>query len=172
MAARKRGTRKTQSAPAKRRRAATTRRPAGKATRRGSDNPLGELRRQAQTVIKRLQRVGWQRINAIERQIEALNRQRQALVNELGAVVRGVGGKMAGVGRAAAGGRAGGGRRARVDWPAVFAKLPRGSFKASDVRKIVPGVAAGTLSQRLTAWVKEKKLRRSGSRRGTRYTRA
>ena len=48
----------------------------------------------------------------------------------------------------------------------------KGSFKANDVRKLVPGVAAGTLSQRLTGWVKEKKLKRTGSRRGTRYTRA
>jgi len=54
---------------------------------------------------------------------------------------------------------------------AVFARLPKGSFKAHDVRKLVPGgVAPGTLSQRLTGWVKEKKLKRTGSRRGTRYT--
>jgi hypothetical protein len=54
----------------------------------------------------------------------------------------------------------------------VFAKLPKTSFKASDVRAIVPGVAPGTLSQRLTGWVKEKKLKRTGTRRGTRYVRA
>jgi hypothetical protein len=54
----------------------------------------------------------------------------------------------------------------------VFAKLPKTSFKASDVRAIAPGVAAGTLSQRLTGWVKEKKLKRTGTRRGTRYVRA
>ena len=41
-----------------------------------------------------------------------------------------------------------------------------------DVRKLVPGgVAAGTLSQRLTVWVKAKKLKRSGSRGGTTYSR-
>ena len=59
-----------------------------------------------------------------------------------------------------------------MDWDAVFAKLPKTSFKASDVRAMVPGVAAGTLSQRLTGWVNEKKLKRTGTRRGTRYVRA
>lgn len=54
----------------------------------------------------------------------------------------------------------------------MFSRLPKGSFSAGDVRKIVSGVAAGTLSQRLTGWVKEKKLKRTGSRRGTRYTKA
>ena len=76
-------------------------------------------------------------------------------------------------GRASASTRGGRrGRRSRVDWSKVFSQLPRGSFKASDVRKIIPGVAPGTLSQRLTGWVHEKKLKRTGSRRGTRYTRA
>jgi hypothetical protein len=112
--------------------------------------------------------VGWQRIGAIEKQIDKLNRQRQALVDELSAVVRGVTGSGRGGGKGA--GRRGG-RRARVDWTKIYAKLPKGSFQASDVRRLVAGVAPGTLSQRLTAWVKEKKLRRTGSRRGTRYTR-
>jgi len=157
---------KKRRAPARARRGASRKRP-GRApkARGGLDGPLGDLRRQAQAVIQRLQRVGWQRIGAIEKQIEALNRQRQALMDELSAVVRGVGG----AGRGAKGARRG--RRARVDWNEVYGNLPRGSFKASDVRKIVPSVAAGTLSQRLTAWVKARKLRRSGSRRGTRYTR-
>ena len=52
------------------------------------------------------------------------------------------------------------------------AKLPKTSFKASDVRVLAPGIAAGTLSQRLTGWVNEKKLKRTGTRRGTRYIRA
>jgi hypothetical protein len=162
-------------AKARRRKAASTRRKrargraVGARIGRGVDSALGDLRRQAQTVIKRLHRVGWQRIGAIEKQIDKLNRQRQALVDELGAVVRGVTGS--GRGAAKGAGRRGG-RRARVDWTKVYAKLPKGSFQASDVRRLVAGVAPGTLSQRLTAWVKEKKLRRTGSRRGTRYTRA
>jgi hypothetical protein len=59
-----------------------------------------------------------------------------------------------------------------VDWNSVFARLPKGPFSAGDVRKLVSGVAAGTFSQRLTGWVQEKKLKRTGSRRGTRYTKA
>jgi len=106
-----------------------------------------------------------QQVRGLERQIEKLNAQRQALLSELGVVL---GGKPAGRrGRPATARR---GRR-RVDWNAVFTKLPKTSFRASDVKTIVPGVAAGTLSQRLTRWVKEKKLRRTGTRRGTRYTR-
>jgi hypothetical protein len=55
----------------------------------------------------------------------------------------------------------------------VFSRLPKGSpFKANDVRKLAPAVAAGTISQRLTGWVKQKKLKRTGSRRGTKYTKA
>jgi len=118
--------------------------------------------------MKRLQRAGKRQLTAIERQIEKLNRQRQALLHEIGL---GVGGGSA-RGRAAGAGGGRRGRRARVDWNGVFARLPKGSFKANDVRKIVPGVAAGTLSQRLTGWVKERKLKRTGSRRGTRYTKA
>ena len=89
-------------------------------------------------------------------------------MHEIGAVVGGGSGR----GRTAGAGRGRRGRRARVNWDGVFARLPKGSFKASDVRKLVPGVAAGTLSQRLTGWVKERKLKRTGSRRGTRYTKA
>ncbi len=159
--------------PTKRKTKATSRKP--RVGAKDDGNPLAELRRQAQTVIKQLQQVGWQRINAIERQIEGLNRQRQSLVNELSSVVRGVSGVArggsAGARRTAAGTRRRGGSRTRVDWDKVYTKLPRGSFQAGDVRRLVPGVAGGTLSQRLTAWVKAKKLRRTGSRRGTRYTR-
>jgi hypothetical protein len=118
--------------------------------------------------MKRLQRAGKRQLTSIERQMEKLNKQRQALLHEIGAVVGGVSGR----GRPAGAGRGRRGRRARVNWDGVFARLPKGSFKANDVRKLVPGVAAGTLSQRLTGWVKERKLKRTGSRRGTRYTKA
>jgi len=115
----------------------------------------------------RLRRAGMQQIRVIERQIEKLNLQRQDLLSELG---------LSGAGRTSGGrrGRGGGVRagRSRVDWDQVFAKLPKTSFKASDVRAIVPHVAPGTLSQRLTGWVQEKKLKRTGTRRGTRYTRS
>ncbi len=116
----------------------------------------------------RLRRAGMQQVRAIERQIDKLNQQRQELLSELGmAISGGARGARRGAGR-----RAGGGGRSRVDWNQVFAKLPKTSFKASDVRALVPGVAAGTLSQRLTGWVNEKKLKRTGTRRGTRYVRA
>jgi len=118
-------------------------------------------------MMKRLQRAGQRQLVVIERQIGKLNKQRQALLDEITSAM----GEATGRGR---GGRGAGrrGRRARVDWASVFARLPKGSFKANDVRKLVPGVAAGTLSQRLTGWVKEKNLKRTGSRRGTRYTKA
>lgn len=114
----------------------------------------------------RLRKAGMQQVRAIERQIDRLNQQRQALLAEIGEAVG------AGSSRRGAGRRPAGGSRKRVDWDHVFAKLPKTSFKASDVRAIVPGVAAGTLSQRLTGWVNEKKLKRTGTRRGTRYVRA
>jgi hypothetical protein len=133
-------------------------------TSRRSGGTLNELRKQAQVAFKQLQRAGRRQISAIERQIHKLNRQRQTLLEELASAIAGGRGR----GRAAAGRRRGG--RSRTDWDGVFSKLPKGPFRASDVRAFVPGVAAGTLSQRLTAWVKEKKLRRTGSRRGTRYT--
>jgi hypothetical protein len=129
---------------------------------------LAELRKQAQSVMKRLQRAGKRQLTAIESQITKLNKQRHALLAEIGAAVGGGSTRGRGGASPARGRR---GRRARVDWNRVFARLPKGSFKANDVRKIVPSVAAGTLSQRLTGWVKEKKLKRTGSRRGTRYTR-
>lgn len=107
-----------------------------------------------------------QQVRAIERQIDRLNQQRQALLAEIGEAVGAKGGRP-GPSR-----RGGGAGRNRVDWNEVFTKLPKTSFKASDVRALVPGVAAGTLSQRLTGWVNEKKLKRTGTRRGTRYVRA
>ena len=141
------------------------------ARRRRSSRSVGglaALRKQAQSVMRRLERAGKRQLTAIENQIRKLNKQRQVLLDEISSAVggssRGRGGAEAGRGRR--------GRRARVDWNGVFAHLPKGSFKANDVRKLVPGVAAGTLSQRLTGWVKEKKLKRTGSRRGTRYTKA
>ncbi len=140
--------------------------PKGKRATRSAGG-LAQLRKQAQSMMKRLQRAGQRQLIVIERQIGKLNKQRQTLLDEISGAV----GEAAGRGR---GGRRVGrrGRRARVDWGGVFARLPKGSFKANDVRKLVPGVAAGTLSQRLTGWVKEKKLKRTGSRRGTRYTKA
>jgi hypothetical protein len=133
---------------------------------------LAELRKQAQTVMKRLQRAGRAQLSALESQIAGLNRQRQKLLDEIGSALGGTrgGGRRGRPPGAARGGRRG--RRSRVDWDSVFSRLPKGSFRASDVRKIVPGVAAGTLSQRLTGWVNDKKLKRTGSRRGTRYTKA
>jgi hypothetical protein len=138
-----------------------------KRTRRSrsrTSGTLAVLRRRAEAMMGRLRRAGMQQIRALERQIERLNHQREALLAELGIALGG--GVRRGRGR-----RAGGGR-SRINWDQVFAKLPRTSFKASDVRAIVPGVAAGTLSQRLTGWVNEKKLKRTGTRRGTRYVRA
>jgi hypothetical protein len=134
-----------------------------------STSGLMELRKQAQSVMRRLQRAGRRQVVAIEKQINRLNKQRQQLLEEISSVLGGGGN---GRTRSAAQGRGRRGRRPRVDWDSVFTRLPKGSFKANDVRKIVPGVAAGTLSQRLTGWVKEKKLKRTGSRRGTRYTKA
>jgi hypothetical protein len=118
-------------------------------------------------MMGRLRRAGMQQVRGIERQIAKLNQQREALLSELGV---GLGGG-SGARRGRAGG-AGHGARTRVDWDHVFTKLPKTSFKASDVRAIVPNVAPGTLSQRLTGWVEEKKLKRTGTRRGTRYTRS
>jgi len=121
--------------------------------------------------MRRLQRAGRRQINAIESQIEKLNKQRQGLLNEIGAAIGGARSTTQ-RGRLAPARPGRRGRRTRVDWSSVFGKLPKGSFRASDVRKMVPDIAPGTLSQRLTGWVKEKKLKRTGSRRGTRYTRA
>lgn len=115
----------------------------------------------------RLRKAGMQQVRTLERQIERLNRQRQELLAEIGVSLGGGTGGRRGRGRA--GGRS---TRSRVDWDQVFAKLPKTSFKASDVRALIPGIAAGTLSQRLTGWVEEKKLKRTGTRRGTRYTRS
>jgi hypothetical protein len=130
---------------------------------------LATLRKEAQAIVKRLRRAGRRELTALERQIATLERRHRALLDEIGAAV----GEGLMRGRAMAPARGRRGRRARVDWPHIFSRLPKGAFfKASDVRKLVPSVAAGTLSQRLTAWVKEKKLKRTGSRRGTWYTKA
>ncbi|OQY65390.1 MAG: hypothetical protein B6D46_13835 [Polyangiaceae bacterium UTPRO1] len=127
---------------------------------------MAVLRRRAEAMMGRLRRAGMQQVRAIERQIDRLNQQRQALLAEID------GAAGAGSGRRGPGRREDGSRRGRVDWDEVFAKLPKTSFKASDVRVLAPGIAAGTLSQRLTGWVNEKKLKRTGTRRGTRYIRA
>jgi hypothetical protein len=142
--------------------------PRGRRRSAKSTSGLAKLRREVQSMVKRLQRAGQRQLIALERQITALEGRRQALLDEISAAfsrpVRE---------RGAVSTRGRLGHRTRVDWPKVFSRLPKGSpFQAHDVRKLVPGVAAGTLSQRLTAWVKEKKLKRTGSRRGTRYTKA
>jgi hypothetical protein len=145
---------------------ATKKRAKRTATRSGGT--FANLRRRAEAMMGRVRKAGMQQVRALERQIEHLNEQRQQLLADIGLSIGGAGsGAKRGRGRSA-----GRGRRSRVDWDQVFAKLPKTSFKASDVRALVPGVAAGTLSQRLTGWVEEKKLKRTGSRRGTRYTRS
>ena len=135
-------------------------------SRSGASGTLAALRRRAEAMMSRLRRAGMQQVRAIERQIDKLNHQRQAMLSELGI---GLGGGSGSRGR---GGGTGRGGRNRVDWDQVFAKLPKTSFRASDVRAIIPNIAPGTLSQRLTGWVQEKKLKRTGTRRGTRYTRS
>ena len=137
-------------------------RPRKRSTKTKPASGLTQLRKQAQAMMKRLQRAGRRQLVTLEREIAALNAQRQTLLGEIGAVM----------GRGAGASAQRRGRRSRVNWEGVFERLPKGSFKANDVRKLVPGVAAGTLSQRLTGWVKEKKLKRTGSRRGTKYTKA
>jgi hypothetical protein len=133
-----------------------------------SAGTFATLRRRAEAMMGRVRKAGMQQVRALERQIERLNEQRQALLADIGISLGGGGGRAK-----RGGGRSGArGRRSRVDWDQVFTKLPKTSFKASDVRALAPGVAAGTLSQRLTAWVGEKKLKRTGTRRGTRYTRS
>ena len=135
-------------------------------SRGGASGTLAALRRRAEAMMGRLRRAGMQQVRAIERQIDKLNHQRQALLSELGIALGGGSGSR---GRDGGSGRGG---RSRVDWDQVFAKLPKTSFRASDVRAIIPNIAPGTLSQRLTGWVQEKKLKRTGTRRGTRYTRS
>ena len=135
-------------------------------SRSRTSGTLAALRRRAEAMMGRLRRAGMQQVRAIERQIDKLNHQRKVLLSELGI---GLGGGSGSRGR---GGGTGRGGRNRVDWDQVFAKLPKTSFRASDVRAIIPNIAPGTLSQRLTGWVQEKKLKRTGTRRGTRYTRS
>jgi hypothetical protein len=118
-------------------------------------------------MMTRLRQAGMRQVQGLERQIEKLNQQRHALLKEIGVVVAGVstGRRGATATRSATG-------RARTNWEAVFAKLPKTTFRAGDVKVLVPNVAGGTLSLQLTRWVKEKKLKRTGIRRGTRYTRS
>jgi len=107
-------------------------------------------------------------LKAIEKEIGRLNARREALLRELNSVLAGGHGAAA---RGRRGRRGTTGSPLRIDWSEVYNRLPKGTFGARDVKRLVPGIAAGTLSQRLTGWVKDKKLRRTGSRRGTRYTR-
>jgi hypothetical protein len=143
-----------------------------KTTSSGATSTLAELRQQARAVVKRFQRTGRQQLAAIEKEIARLNRRRQALLQEINALIGGVASSIGGRGRGAGSGRRGRRGRSSIDWNSVYARLPKGPFSAGDVRKLVSGVAAGTFSQRLTGWVRQKKLKRTGSRRGTRYTKA
>ena len=140
-------------------------------SRKGSTKKHGSsfltLRRRAQTMMTQLRRAGMRQVQGLERQIEHLNQQRHALMKEIGVAIGGISPAR---GRGGAAVRSGG--RRRTDWEAVFTNLPKTSFRAGDVRALVPNVAGGTLSLQLTRWVKEKKLRRTGTRRGTRYTRS
>ena len=142
--------------------------PRGRRSAQSTDG-LAALRKQAGAMMKRLRQAGQHQLAAIEREIIKLNRQRHLLQNEISSMLGGGSVRRGGAPPA----RAGRGRRARVNWDRVFSRLPKGSFQAKDVHRLVPGgVAPGTLSQRLTGWVKAKKLKRTGSRRGTRYTKA
>ncbi len=138
-----------------------------KRRRRRSPTPsLAALRRQVQAAMRRLQLAGRRHLAALDRELGKLNVERQALLDEISGTL--TGGSARGRGGASRGGRR---RRARVDWTRVFSQLPKGTFRAADLRKLAPGLAAGTLSQRLTAWVKARKLKRTGARRGTDYIR-
>src|SRR5262245_31744310 len=97
---------------------------------RGTSGTLALLRRRAEAMMGRLRRAGMQQVRALERQIDKLNGQRQALLSELG-IGTGSSGAATRRGRGSKGGRS---QRSRVDWNQVFTKLPKTSFKASDVR--------------------------------------
>jgi hypothetical protein len=141
--------------------------PRGRRRSAKSTSGLTMLRKEAQAIVKHFQRIGQHQLTALDHQITTLQRQRQALLDEISAALD------QGLVRGRSAVAPARGRRARVDWPQAFSRLPKGSpFQANDLRKLVPGVGAGTLSLRLTGWVKEKKLKRTGSRRGTRYTKA
>jgi hypothetical protein len=124
---------------------------------------MTSLRRRAEAMLAQVRRAGMREVRNIEKQMAKLRRERQGLLSELG--IRSDEGKRPNSAPKGAS------PRRRVDWERVFPKLPKGTFKAGDLKAIVPGVASGTVSLRLARWVKEKKLRRSGTRRGTRYTR-
>ena len=112
----------------------------------------------------KIRQMGMREIRVIEQQIGELTRQRDALIADLGVETPKGGGSRRKARRHHLSGN-------RVDWDRVFAKLPKTSFQATVVKRIVPHVSSGTVSIRLARWVKEKKLRRTGTRRGTRYTR-
>ena len=138
-----------------------------KATKqRSTDNsPLATLRRQTQQMMTQLRRVGMQQVRALEQQIHRLDQQRQALLAEIG-MGTGPKGRRTRTAASRTGERSG-----RVDWNMVFKKLPKTSFQAASVKRLVPHVSSGTVSLRLSTWVRAKKLRRTGTRRGARYTR-
>ena len=142
------------------------RRKRGRSGRTAQGGTLTALRRRAAAMMAQLRRAGMRQVQQLERQIAKLDRERQGLLAHL---ELGRAGTRDGRRRPVRSTRRG--RRSGVDWNAVFSKLPKTRFRAADVKILAPGVGAGTISQRLTRWVKEKKLRRTGTRRGTRYTR-
>ncbi len=125
-----------------------------------TQSALGAFRRRVDLVMAELQRAGARQVRLVEDEIRALTRKRDALLTEIGAAPRN-GGPPRSTRRHA---------DHRVDWDAVFAKLPRSPFQAGVVKKLIPPVSPGTVSLRLSAWVKAKKLRRTGTRRTARYT--
>jgi len=128
-------------------------------------SPLATLRRRAQGMMDQVRRMGMQQVRALEQQIHRLDQRRQALLAEIG-----IGTAPKGRRTRTAVSRAGG-QSGRVDWSTVFKKLPKTSFQAASVKKLVPHVSSGTVSLRLSSWVRQKKLRRTGTRRSARYTR-
>lgn len=123
------------------------------------------LRRRVAAMMAQLQRAGMRQVRTLEQQIASLNRQRDALLAEIGI------GTAPKDQRGALTSPRGGRGRGRVDWDRVFVKLPKTSFQAATVKKLVPHASSGTVSLRLSSWVGQKKLRRTGTRRGARYTR-
>jgi hypothetical protein len=143
------------------------RRKTGVRSRRTGGVALAAFRRQVHAVMQQLQRAGRQQLRAIDRQIEALNEERRDLLAEIGPATDSRGAGAPPAGRATA---TRGGRRGRKNWQRVFTQLPaEKAFKASDLRALVPGVEPRTISRHLARWVEEKKLRRTGAKRGTRY---
>jgi len=128
-------------------------------------SPLATLRRRAQGMMDQLRRVAMQQVRSLEQQIHRLDQRRQALLAEIG-IGTAPKSRRTRTAESRAGGQSG-----RVDWSTVFKKLPKTSFQAASVKRLVPHVSSGTVSLRLSTWVREKKLSRKGTRRGASYVR-